>query len=153
MSYLVFQLFSHKDLYDDNHPDIFKSTKYQGRLGRRRTPTAPTAELEQNPSLVPLAPITSNGLVTSPPQSPTPRHQDLAEAESAPVSHSECEDEEEETPQMSVGLTVGLLVVVTVVSQASPPAPARSAGTKRVLTVSDLPTDCCGYRRVACRLH
>nr|VWO99770.1 TPR_REGION domain-containing protein [Ganoderma boninense] len=91
-------LFSHKDLYDDNHPDIFKSTKYQA-----------------NPSLVPLAPITSNGLVTSPPQSPTPRHQDLAEAESAPVSHSECEDEEEETPQMSVGLTVGLLVVVTVI--------------------------------------
>ncbi|PIL29782.1 transporter [Ganoderma sinense ZZ0214-1] len=115
ISYLVFQLFSHKDLYDDNHPDIFKSTKYQGRLGRRRTQTAPTPALEPDASLVPLARITSDGLTTSPPTSPPPRHQELGDAESPPVSHSESEDEGEETPQMSVGLTIGLLVVVTVI--------------------------------------
>lgn len=108
----MFQLFSHKDLYDDNHPDIFKSTKYQGPLLRRRAQTTPAAE-----SSVPLNRITSGSLTGSPPSSPSTAHRDLhLDPEDAPVSPPKCEEEEEETPQMSVGLTIGLLVVVTVVS-------------------------------------
>ncbi|KAI1797366.1 calcium/proton exchanger [Ganoderma leucocontextum] len=114
LSYLVFQLFSHKDLYDDKHPDIFKSTKYQGRLRRRRTQTAPVA-VEPDASSVPLARITSGSLTGSPPTSPSAGHRELPDTESAPVSQPESEDEGEETPQMSVGLTIGLLVVVTVI--------------------------------------
>nr|AVR29897.1 putative calcium-hydrogen exchanger 5 [Ganoderma lucidum] len=114
LSYLVFQLFSHKDLYDDNHPDIFKSTKYQGRLLRRRAQTAPAAESAE--LSVPLNRITSGSLTGSPPSSPPAGHTNLPhDTESAPVSLPESEEEEEETPQMSVGLTIGLLVVVTVV--------------------------------------
>ncbi|KAM5538547.1 hypothetical protein V8D89_007880 [Ganoderma adspersum] len=111
LSYLVFQLFSHKDLYDDKHPDIFKSTKYQGRRNRTRTQTAPAAA----ESAVPLNRITSGSLTGSPPSSPSARHHELLDTESAPVSQPESEEEEEEIPQMSIGLTIGLLVVVTVI--------------------------------------
>ena len=129
-SYLVFQLFSHKDLYDDNHPDIFKSTKYQRRL-RGNAEAA-----------VPLNRITSGSLTGSPPSTPSAGHQELpanGDAESTPASQPPSEAEEVEIPQMSVPLTIGLLAVVTVVSPAGllesrTPVPSCLA-ERRILTI------------------
>ncbi|TBU42360.1 calcium/proton exchanger [Dichomitus squalens] len=114
-SYLVFQLFSHKDLYDDKNPDIFKSTKYQKR---NRNAAANGDSTSADGSSVPLNRITSGSLAGSPPSSPSTGHQELprnGDPESDPASQPTSEGEEEETPQMSVLLTIALLTVVTVV--------------------------------------
>ena len=114
---MVFQLFSHKDLYDDNHPDIFKSTEYQGRGNQTQTQSSPAAA----ESATPLDRIAGGSLAVSLPPTPFAGHHGLPDPESAPISQSRSEDEEVEIPQMSIGLTIGLLAVVTVVRTRSTP--------------------------------
>ncbi|KAI0649267.1 calcium/proton exchanger [Trametes meyenii] len=97
-SYLVFQLFSHKTLYDDAHPDVFKSTRYERREKKARN-EAVVAQREANGS----SSLTDHPLSLS----PTPSHED-------PEANTVAEPDEVEEPQMSVPMTIGLLAVVTV---------------------------------------
>ncbi|KAH9945253.1 calcium/proton exchanger [Epithele typhae] len=97
-SYLVFQLFSHKTLYDDDHPDIFRSTKYTPREKKNKEKKKDEASLS-----VPDAQEPHNI-----PSESTSTHTDLE------IGAPHAEEEEEEKPQMSVPLTIGLLAVVTV---------------------------------------
>lgn len=98
-SYLVFQLFSHKDLYDDANPDVYKSTQYaphrtakQWRHDRTEMKAIKKRQKEE------------------PGYQPEP-HAAEEDVETAPAP----EVDEEEQPKMGVYMTVGLLVVVTVV--------------------------------------
>ncbi|KAJ7626550.1 Calcium/proton exchanger [Mycena polygramma] len=84
-SYLFFQLYSHATLYANDSSDIIKSTKY-----------APRPKKEKNGD--------ASGPATNTDTSPT-------DAENGPP----VEEEEEETPQLSLWMTIGLLAVVTVV--------------------------------------
>ncbi|KAI0671600.1 Sodium/calcium exchanger protein-domain-containing protein [Trametes maxima] len=97
-SYLVFQLFSHKTLYDDAHPDVFKSTRYE-RREKKAENGAVIAQREANGS----SSLTDQPLSLSPVAS----HED-------PEANTVAEPEEVEEPQMSVPMTIGLLAVVTV---------------------------------------
>ncbi|KAL1937456.1 hypothetical protein VTO73DRAFT_13179 [Trametes versicolor] len=101
-SYLVFQLFSHKALYDERHMDVFRSTRYAPREKK----TNGEAASEANGSSIPL-----NGLTSSPAASVSGDH-DIEATTAAPSVV--VEEEEEEVPQMSVPMTIGLLAVVTV---------------------------------------
>ncbi|KAH9914793.1 Calcium/proton exchanger [Amylocystis lapponica] len=107
-SYLVFQLFSHKELYNEDI-DTFKSTRYPQRPhGESRGKWL--ARL--TPSSEPLSPQPmegTNGVIST----TTTMNQD-GDAEAA--QKHEPEEEEAETPQMSVPLTIGLLVTVTLVA-------------------------------------
>lgn len=93
--YLVFQLFSHKNLYDDHHSDVQESVAYPSKIAKmlhartsveRKTPPAPS-------------PPPTNGEMDHGPQ----------DAEAG------LEEEEEEKPAMGVQTTIILLIVVTVV--------------------------------------
>lgn len=96
-SYLVFQLFSHKALYHSSGPDIQESKGYEGenpwlrlRLYRRKN-----AKLAQSP------PLACND--------------DVAPAEGSDLEHGSASIEDTEVePDMSVPVSLGLLVVVTV---------------------------------------
>ncbi|OBZ72492.1 Vacuolar calcium ion transporter [Grifola frondosa] len=92
-SYLVFQLFSHKALYSDTSDDVFKSTKYahKTKFFKNRLTTEP----EQISEATATTSTHMNG-------------DGDADVEAAVPEAAE------ETPQMSVALTIGLLAVVTV---------------------------------------
>jgi Ca2+:H+ antiporter len=97
LCYLVFQLFSHKNLYDDHHSDVQQSTAYPSNVAKR---------LHIHERKMPPAP--------SPP-SPTdgvmdPDHRDARSLEAGLE-----EEEEMEEPAMSMQTTIVLLIVVTVV--------------------------------------
>jgi hypothetical protein len=94
----VFQLFSHKALYDDSSNDVKVSTLYPPRRSwkqRREHKAEKKAK--------------KNGTWVEPPPETVDTHTDL-EANSA-----EAEEDAEEKPKMSVMTTIGLLVIVTVV--------------------------------------
>lgn len=106
-SYLVFQLFSHKDLYEDSNADIMKSTEYAPHRSFKKY-RADRAEMKAlkvqqkaNPDYVPPARLE------------TPID---VEATAADIH----EEEEPETPLMGVYMTLGLLVIVTVVCSLAP---------------------------------
>lgn len=106
--YLVFQLFSHKELYGDEKGDAFKSTRYVKKDKKAKVqPSAAASESAQ-----PLTPKEGGGIVTT-------RPLDLESNRTLSVheeAHEEVHEEDEvEKPSMSVTLTVVLLVVVTVV--------------------------------------
>ncbi|OJT15202.1 Vacuolar cation/proton exchanger 5 [Trametes pubescens] len=107
-SYLVFQLFSHKALYDERHMDVFRSTRYAPREKK----TAPNGEAasEANGSTIPLTGLNGEGYQTSPAASISGDH----DVEATTAAPSVVVEEEEEVPQMSVPMTIGLLAVVTV---------------------------------------
>ena len=117
--YLVFQLFSHKDLYADNHKDNFVSTRYAPREKKQKKnkkgeKAAANGEANGDPSNVPSdAP---NMVASTRSDSPEPSTAYEHDLEAAPTTVPKEEEEEVEIPQMSVPLTIGLLVVVTVVS-------------------------------------
>lgn len=110
-SYLTFQLFSHKNLYTDD--GFEESKKYDGqnpfkfeRLRRRRRTT------QSHPSL------TGEEIVSSP-VTHAVDHVHIEGVHSTPypdpeVRPMEIEDEKAEQPQMSVPVSVGLLVAITV---------------------------------------
>ncbi|KAI0710014.1 Sodium/calcium exchanger protein-domain-containing protein [Earliella scabrosa] len=126
-SFLVFQLFSHKDLYADNHEDTFVSTRYPSRkkkddakkMVEKQATTNGHANGVANGTATdtPTGTLTGGELVSSPPssRSNSPEHHTTEQDVEGRGSVDRVGDEEEEeTPQMSVPLTVGLLVVVTV---------------------------------------
>ncbi|KAK0223167.1 calcium/proton exchanger [Armillaria fumosa] len=94
ISYLVFQLFSHASLYADEGEDMVKSTHYP--------PKKPKAESEK-----PNTGTVSSGTSTAVAHRP----EDNSDIESGCANLKE---EEAEQPQLGVWVTVGLLVVVTV---------------------------------------
>ncbi|KAF9223872.1 calcium/proton exchanger [Gyrodon lividus] len=122
LSYLVFQLFSHKALYQDDSYEIQESKKYvgenpfSGKLKRRfRRGKQPGASNST---------ITGSPVVNSPPTSPQPDHVHFEQDDTTATTHSEprsdpesmqqFEIEQVEEPQMSVAVSLGLLLVVTV---------------------------------------
>ncbi|EMD34141.1 hypothetical protein CERSUDRAFT_141642 [Gelatoporia subvermispora B] len=115
-SFLVFQLFSHKDMYADKGKDVQPSVKYTHASGEKpfiRNPfskhltTSPISE-SPNGSTEPLT--SQREIVTEPiHEDDVPPNPDLESGEQV-----ETEEDEEETPQMSVPLTIALLAVVTV---------------------------------------
>ncbi|KAI0714467.1 Sodium/calcium exchanger protein-domain-containing protein [Cerioporus squamosus] len=116
--FLVFQLFSHKEMYDDENGDNFKSTRYkpkpkkEGKENEKRNmfgwPKASSTAVA-NGDAAATTTTTSSASTHSGPETA----QDDVEANGAEGSHTEVEEEVEQ-PQMSVPLTIGLLVVVTV---------------------------------------
>lgn len=101
-SYLVFQLFSHKALYHESGPDIQETKGYEGqnpwlrlRLYRRKN-----AKLAQSPPLACNDEVAPNATVSS---------------EGTDLEHASASMEDTEVePFMSVPVSLGLLVVVTV---------------------------------------
>ena len=114
LSYLVFQLFSHKNLYSDNNAANFQSTSYPAhkpnrftrRFALRKKKQVGDAEKAADPAAV-------NGTATDPTGGETP---DLGNGTVTETTHvNPPVDEEEDQPMLSVPMTIGLLIVVTVV--------------------------------------
>ena len=116
-SYLFFQLSSHKGLYQDDSEGIMESKKYDEnpfkfkKFRRGKQATVPQ--------------YADTALVSSPPSSPQPQVRfltpeagkgDAADPESGQAVAPMIHEEETEEPQMSVPVSIGLLVAVTVVS-------------------------------------
>jgi Ca2+:H+ antiporter len=116
-SYLFFQLSSHKGLYQDDNEEIMESKKYAEnpfkfkKFRRGKQATEPQ--------------YADTALVSSPPSSPQPQARfltpeagkgDAADPESGQAVIPTVPEEEIEEPQMSVAVSIGLLVIVTVVS-------------------------------------
>ncbi|OCH95484.1 calcium/proton exchanger [Obba rivulosa] len=107
-SYLVFQLFSHKEMYADRSNDVQPSVKYQYAPGEKpfiRNYFAKNQTTSPNGSQVPLTPR----------EDASTSHDVHPDPETGLAPPPKEEEEEEETPQMSVPLTIGLLAVVTVI--------------------------------------
>lgn len=96
-SYLVFQLFSHKALYDDSSNDVSKSTQYAPRRTFKQVlDDRAEKKAKKNGTWEPREPIAET-------------HADV-EAHTAEAD----EEDKPEMPKMSVAMTIGLLAVVTV---------------------------------------
>ncbi|KAI9439942.1 calcium/proton exchanger [Lactarius indigo] len=91
LCYLVFQLFSHKNLYEDDHPNVQKSVKYTAALARKLRVTYRKGD---------------EGAISSGPVPSSPPPND--------VEVGSMEEEEEEIPKMSSKIAIVLLVLVTV---------------------------------------
>jgi len=104
--YLVFQLFSHKNLYEDHHGSVQQSVHYHPDIAKKFPfhRKASAARLQPNPA-------------PSPPPQPNDAtdaentRRDVRSVEAGPIE----EDEEEEKPQMDLRTTIALLVFITVV--------------------------------------
>lgn len=117
ISYLVFQLFSHKDLYRDDNPNNFQSTQYPKRdhnkyrrkfnkaIGKKPKPDEEKAG--DSTTLNGTADPTANG----------DAHDVVSEGTHTVASDGTVQEEEEEQPILTVPMTIGLLVFVTVVSR------------------------------------
>ena len=114
-SYLVFQLFSHKALYNDDHPDIFQSTKYVRRPKKNEAPGIEPPVAPNNSSAIPLLKFRIPGIHTSSTATSTSSPNGSTNGDVEAGSNAEEQPEEPETPKMSVPLTIALLAVVTVV--------------------------------------
>ncbi|KAI0925980.1 hypothetical protein AcW1_008265 [Taiwanofungus camphoratus] len=140
-SYLVFQLFSHKSLYENTN-DVFKSTKYPARAPGDKNKwlhlpdgkwlhSHPKSQEYPNGSAEPLSPTGTTSAEPAVAHSETETANansdaaanehlegsqlDIPRVNSDPERGNESEEEEEvETPQLTVSLTVALLVSVTV---------------------------------------
>ncbi|KAH9994793.1 Sodium/calcium exchanger protein-domain-containing protein [Russula vinacea] len=90
LCYLVFQLFSHKNIYDDDHSDVQQSVHYSSKMAKRLHIHEPPAS-------------------SSPPPIDGAMHpaQQDASLEAGP-------EEEAEGPEMCLQMTISLLAVVTV---------------------------------------
>ena len=112
--YLVFQLFSHKQLYEDDSTDIAKSTRYAPNVNIRifsREKVTPNTVIPD--STTALSPTSISHRNDTYPPSTTTAGQDEERGVTEPEKE---EKEEEEQPSMTLPLTIGLLVVVTAVS-------------------------------------
>jgi len=97
VSYLVFQLLTHKNLYADSHGDVAKSVQYVPRPKKEKKGKKSKEEAEG-----------STAATTTVSTESTSEHTDLEAGE-----HEE--EEEVEIPQMNLLVTGVLLVIVTVV--------------------------------------
>src|SRR6267378_2724586 len=101
MCYLVFQLFSHKEFYDDHHSSDFVK-KYSADVSQRMRFYQRKPKNKKS----------NEGIATSDPN-PASSSPPVLEA----ALTKEEEKEEEEKPDMSGKVAIGLLIVVTVVCQ------------------------------------
>jgi Ca2+:H+ antiporter len=99
LCYLVFQLFSHKDLYADDHSDVQESVPYNAKLTKR-------LHINQRRNSAASPPRPSNDAID-----PGSSQRDLRSVEAGP------EEDDAEAPQMGLQTTVALLAVITVVCQ------------------------------------
>ena len=143
-SYLVFQLFSHRELYEDRYQDeggdVFRSARYpSGRtklhapkwlhVPGRRSPQAaasqsaePLTPTGDKPAELEMGKIVSSPRIideNDPTRTTSPRGSEAGSfsGHSGPDVEAQKHEEEEdeiETPMLSVPVTIGLLVVVTV---------------------------------------
>ena len=97
LCYLTFQLFSHKNIYDDHHLDVQPSVEYHPDVAKR-------LRFRRRINPAPSSPLQSDATVAENPQ------RDVRSVEAGPI-----EEDAEEVPQMSIRTTIALLVVVTVV--------------------------------------
>lgn len=102
--YLFFQLFSHKALYEDDSPDVMKSTAMAPHRSWKEV-KKDRAEKKAKKNGTWIAPTDAEIQA---------RNQEVDEANLAELRAAE--EEEEEIPQMGLFTTIGLLVAVTVVS-------------------------------------
>jgi Ca2+:H+ antiporter len=98
LCYLVFQLFSHKNLYDDHHSDVQQSVQYTPRLAKM---------LHINRS-------------QNPPPTPHPQSDDSMDSVNAQrdvcsVEKGTMEEDDIEVPRMGIRTAMVLFAVVTVV--------------------------------------
>ncbi|KAF7985745.1 hypothetical protein HWV62_2364 [Athelia sp. TMB] len=101
-SYLVFQLFSHKGLYDDANPEVVKSTHYAPHRSARQY-------LRERTEMKRVKKAQKEGTYEEPRvASPTDVEND------AGAALDEEDEEEPEQPKMGVWMTFGLLVAITV---------------------------------------
>lgn len=99
LCYLVFQLFSHKNLYEDDGKDVQKSVAYPSNVAKM-------AKRLHMPEL------------PEPPASRSPIPTDVTDPAQRDARSVEAgSEEEEEKPEMCLQTTIGLLVTVTVVCQ------------------------------------
>lgn len=97
LCYLTFQLFSHKNLYDDHHEDVQPSVQYHPDVAKR-------LRFRRRIHPAPSSPLPSDATVAENTQ------RDVGSVEAGPI-----EEDADEVPQMSIRTTIALLVVVTVV--------------------------------------
>jgi len=108
LCYLVFQLFSHKNLYEDRHTDVQQSIKYDPKVGEK---------LQRGKGIL----LHRKTGVPNPAPAPSPPRQsaDMPDAENTRRDNGSVEagpdEEEEEAPQMDLRTTIVLLIAVTVV--------------------------------------
>ena len=96
LCYLVFQLFSHKNLYEDDGADVQKSVAYPSNVAK----------------------MAKRLHMPEPPASRSPIPTDVTDPAQRDVRSVEAGSEEEgEKPEMCLQTTIGLLVTVTVVCQ------------------------------------
>lgn len=116
-SYLVFQLFSHKALYDDDNEDMQQTKRYEGenpfRLRRRHGRKNNDKNNIMGDPIVLSPSSTRNGEQpsASPPTPPECAVSDDVERAGDPVRSG---DEAVEQPMMSLAVSLWLLVIVTV---------------------------------------
>jgi Ca2+:H+ antiporter len=131
MGYLLFQLWSHAQLYQDDAPDVAKSTEYEFFV-RRREKKAAQKTSQQNLKIIPNESMRTEPESVEPIVARTTSPQDIysttadvangitPEQPAIAVNPGQDEEtgsiEEVEKPQMNVLVTVGLLAIVTVVS-------------------------------------
>ena len=103
LSYLYFQLFSHSDLYEDTEVNVLKSTNY--KAGKR--PFQVPHQLHRK-----HAEASSGHDLTPPAENLDPVDADISHIDPEVGSKTSVA---EETPQMSIPMTISLLVAITVV--------------------------------------
>jgi Ca2+:H+ antiporter len=101
LCYLVFQLFSHKNLYDDHHSDVQQSVAYPSNVAKRLHART-SIEIERKIPPASSSPPPTDGVID-------PAQRDARTLEAC------LEEEEVEKPEMGMQTTIILLVVVTVV--------------------------------------
>jgi len=97
LCYLTFQLFSHKNLYEDDHRDVPKSVEYRADIAKK-------LGIRQRINPAPSPPLQPNDATNA--ENP---QRDVSSMEAGSI------EEDKEAPQMGIRTTVALLVVVTVV--------------------------------------
>jgi len=106
----VFQLFSHKNLYEDRHTDVQQSIKYDSAVGEK---------LQRGLQKGLLLNRKTNA-TPAPAPNPPRQSSEVPDAENArrdigPVEAGSIEEEDDEAPQMDLRTTIVLLIAVTVV--------------------------------------
>ena len=110
-SYLVFQLFSHKRLYDDKSSGRVESVKYTGPSAKERTRKFLRLSPVKEEGGANGGPADSNTHIV-PPQPDDSSRQVPDEEQRGTIAT--VDDVDEEIPELSLSVTIGLLVLVTV---------------------------------------
>jgi len=117
IGYLLFQLWSHATLFQDDYPDAAPSTRYRYQTKKKEKKEAQKEaqkEAAEKEALASTNQVIPNNNISNEPESVEhPSRMSTLERQTKDVERVSTKSEEEE-PQMSVWMTFGLLVVVTV---------------------------------------